>query len=226
MAHIAERGGCDGLTRCSCEGGYFSPRIHHTANPALAAVLGLGIGTQVTSHGPAPAWPTSRVTSLFPRNFQPSTSTFPHFKYRIESKPHDRPATIGSLQVGDAANSRRFRPRASPAYESRRQTGHRTSCVLLVVFLERDGPFVRNVRNRGPPHHQPDRSSRAPRPIQHLAPSCDPCGSWIADVSEMPSPGPRRVFYSQPPQRENIPGFSFVCRPAPPPSKRLRGRLA
>ena len=67
VAIIAERGGLrPGLTRCSCEGGYFSPRIHHTANPALAAVLGLGIGTQVTSHGPAPAWPTSRVTSLLP----------------------------------------------------------------------------------------------------------------------------------------------------------------
>src|SRR5467141_3299763 len=137
MALIAERGGLrPALTRCSCEGGYFSPRIHHTANPALAAVLGLGIGTQVTSHGPAPAWPTSRVTSLSSlATFNCQPSTFPTLSIESNRSP-----------MTDQPPSDRFKsemphipgvsgPRASPASTPAVKLVIGLLAVLLVVFL-------------------------------------------------------------------------------------------
>src|SRR5216684_7677338 len=74
---------------------------------------------------PSLAGATGHILASF-ATFHCQPSPFPTLS--IESKPHDQPAAIGSLQVGDAANSRRFRAALFPGVESRRQTGHRTSC--------------------------------------------------------------------------------------------------
>src|ERR1700686_4790979 len=57
------------------------------------------------------------------------TVNFLLFKYRIGANSHDRPASIGPLQVGYAADSWRFRIKLAlvRSLESRRQTCHRTS---------------------------------------------------------------------------------------------------
>src|SRR5712692_5908723 len=69
----------------------------------------------------------SALIPVLPFNFQLSTFNFLLFEYRIEVKPHDRPAPIGSLQIGDAANSRRFRLALLRSVESSHQTCRGTS---------------------------------------------------------------------------------------------------
>src|SRR5216684_2791862 len=72
-----------------------------------------------------------RITShlIFFPLFQLSTVNFLLFEYRIGRKPNDRPAPIGALQDGDAANPGRFLSRRAhiDSVESRYQAGHRTS---------------------------------------------------------------------------------------------------
>ncbi len=79
----------------------------------------------------SPAWPLfpPRVTDhkspyFFPLPQLPAVN-FPLFKYRIGRKPNDRPAPIGALQDGDAANPGRFLSRRAhiDSVESRYQAG-------------------------------------------------------------------------------------------------------
>src|SRR5260370_37748243 len=76
----------------------------------------------------------SRVTQFVSRHvvasFRPAfIFAAGRFEYRIGAKPYDRPAPIGALQVGNAANSSRFRSEPAPVRgpESRCRTRHRTS---------------------------------------------------------------------------------------------------
>src|SRR5882762_887618 len=133
------------------------------------------------------------------------------FEYRIESKPHDRPAPIGPLQVGYAADSRRFRSRHAlvRSFESRSQTCHRTSRraprrlsgSALGPSSEACGALRRTTTA--------DRSSLARARSEHLAPPCHRYGprdrrrrgDGQAVVFE-------RILYSQPPKWRKHSGFA------------------
>src|SRR5690242_15150265 len=64
------------------------------------------------------------------------TANIVAFKYRIDTEPNARPAPIGSLQIGNAADSRRFQYRLAqfPGAESGHQIGYRTSCRAARCF--------------------------------------------------------------------------------------------
>jgi len=102
------------------------------------------------------------------------------FEYRIDTQPHDRPAPIGSLQNGNAANSRRFRSRPALCHsaESRRQTCHRTSRRASRRF---PGSALGSSPEACPDAVRrtaaADRSSLTGARSEHAAPSCDRGGS-------------------------------------------------
>ena len=102
------------------------------------------------------------------------------FEYRIEAQANDRPAPIGPLQNGNAANSWRFRSRPALFHgaESCHQTCHRTSRRAprgLPGSALGSSPETRSdaVRRAA----AADRSSVARARSEHAASSCDRCGS-------------------------------------------------
>src|SRR5713226_8524650 len=84
----------------------------------------------------AGVWGYSSHSGTLPSTFVPPTNYGSQVtlfsllsEYRIGRKPNDRPAPIGALQDGDAANPGRFLSRRAhiDSVESRYQAGHRTS---------------------------------------------------------------------------------------------------
>ncbi len=130
---------------------------------------------------------------------------FPLFEYRIEAEPNARPAPIGSLQIRNAADSRRFRFHFAPVrcVESSNQTGHRT-----LVCATRG--FSRRTLGEVP--------ARAPDP-NTLLPHATDANPGIADADEMAKPWSSKEFLIR--NRfsgENVPGL-LIRLPVGSPSQ-------